>query len=83
MKNVLLVLVASLPWILGFNPSNAAVKGNVAKSYGIKLQFVDRDCKDFSSHKQAQKFYVAAGGPVRDPHHLDQDRDGKACEMLP
>ncbi len=43
----------------------------------------DRDCGDFSTHAEAQAFFEAAGGPDRDPHKLDGDRDGIACESLP
>lgn len=42
----------------------------------------DRDCSDFSSHAEAQRFFEAAGGPKRDPHRLDGDNDGVACETL-
>ncbi|WP_430786557.1 thermonuclease family protein [Virgibacillus flavescens] len=43
----------------------------------------DRDCGDFSTHEQAQNFYVAAGGPENDPHRLDRDGEGSACDSLP
>jgi micrococcal nuclease len=43
----------------------------------------DRDCGDFSTHAEAQAFFEAAGGPVSDPHRLDRDSDGIACEDLP
>jgi competence protein ComEC len=43
----------------------------------------DRDCGDFATHAEAQAFFVAAGGPGRDPHRLDGDHDGVACESLP
>ena len=43
----------------------------------------DRDCPDFFTQREAQDFYLAAGGPTRDPHRLDRDRDGFACEALP
>lgn len=43
----------------------------------------DRDCADFATQAEAQEFYIAAGGPERDPHGLDHDRDGIACEALP
>lgn len=43
----------------------------------------DRDCSDFSNQKQAQEFFVKKGGPSKDPHRLDGDRDGVACEALP
>jgi hypothetical protein len=42
----------------------------------------DRDCSDFSTWRAAQKFYKRHGGPRRDPHRLDADRDGIACESL-
>jgi hypothetical protein len=43
----------------------------------------DRDCSDFGTHADAQAFFVAAGGPASDPHQLDGDYDGIACERLP
>lgn len=43
----------------------------------------DRDCSDFETHAEAQRFFVAAGGPASDPHRLDSDGDGIACESLP
>ena len=44
--------------------------------------FVDRDCSDFSTHRQAQRFFERHH-PRRDPHRLDADHDGIACESLP
>jgi hypothetical protein len=43
----------------------------------------DRDCGSFKTHEEAQAFFIAAGGPERDPHRLDGDNDGIACESLP
>jgi micrococcal nuclease len=43
----------------------------------------DRDCPDFTSQGQAQCLFIAAGGPSRDPHRLDADNDGIACEANP
>ena len=40
----------------------------------------DKDCGDFSSQAEAQAFYEAAGGPAQDPHRLDGEGDGVACE---
>jgi hypothetical protein len=42
----------------------------------------DKDCADFRTWKQAQRFYKKQGGPKKDPHRLDADRDGIACEDL-
>ena len=39
----------------------------------------DRDCADFATQAQAQAFFQQAG--PGDPHGLDQDRDGRACEL--
>lgn len=39
----------------------------------------DRDCSDFSSAADAQRFFLARGGPARDAHALDPDGDGLAC----
>jgi excalibur calcium-binding domain-containing protein len=44
--------------------------------------FVDRDCSDFSTQRQAQHFFETHH-PRRDPHRLDADHDGIACESLP
>ena len=41
----------------------------------------DRDCSDFSTHAEAQDFFESEG--YGDPHGLDRDGDGIACETLP
>jgi endonuclease YncB( thermonuclease family) len=56
------------------------VLGLTAVSAGAGAKFVDRDCSDFSSQASAQAFFVANGGPASDPHGLDADHDGVACE---
>ena len=43
----------------------------------------DCDCGDFSTQREAQAFFIAAGGPDRDPHGLDGNNNGIACESLP
>ena len=45
--------------------------------------FADRNCGDFASWQDAQDFFLAEGGPAVDPHRLDRDGDGVACESLP
>jgi micrococcal nuclease len=42
----------------------------------------DKDCSDFSSQAEAQRYYEAKGGPAVDPDRLDGDHDGKACDSL-
>jgi hypothetical protein len=43
----------------------------------------DRDCPNFGTHEAAQAFFLAHGGPDKDPHGLDRDGNGVACEGLP
>lgn len=43
----------------------------------------DRDCPDFSTQREAQRFFESQGGPASDPHNLDRDKDGVVCETLP
>ncbi|WP_210503335.1 thermonuclease family protein [Nocardioides xinjiangensis] len=45
--------------------------------------FYDRDCSDFPSQAAAQNFFLANGGPRNDPHRLDDEGDGIACESNP
>jgi micrococcal nuclease len=42
----------------------------------------DRDCGDFATWKEANDFFIAAGGPTFDPHRLDGDHDGVPCQSL-
>ena len=44
----------------------------------------DRDCSDFRSRRQAQRYFERqGGGRGRNVDRLDSDRDGRACESLP
>ena len=43
----------------------------------------DMDCADFATQKAAQTFFLNHGGPSSDPHRLDYDGDGIACESNP
>jgi hypothetical protein len=42
----------------------------------------DKDCADFKTQKKAQKFFKKHK-PKKDPHGLDADNDGVACESNP
>lgn len=70
--------------------ANSATAGRNQRSYfsadfarDVKLQpgVRDKDCSDFSTHAQAQAFFKSQG--PGDPHRLDGDGDGSACETLP
>jgi len=41
----------------------------------------DQECSDFNTHRQAQAFFERH--QPGDPHRLDGDGDGQACESLP
>ena len=43
----------------------------------------DRNCSDFDTWAEAQAFFESEGGPDSDPHRLDRDSDGIACQSLP
>lgn len=43
---------------------------------------IDKDCSDFDTQAQAQNFFLN-NDPASDPHLLDADGDGIACETLP
>jgi hypothetical protein len=44
---------------------------------------IDHDCPDFATQEDAQLFYIANGGSEDDPHDLDRDGDGMACDWNP
>ncbi|MGY2703330.1 endonuclease YncB(thermonuclease family) [Nocardioides sp. HB32] len=60
-------------------PAAAAAVGG-ARVAGL---VADRDCGDFATQAAAQHFFLDQGGPQRDPHGLDADGDGIACESNP
>jgi endonuclease YncB( thermonuclease family) len=57
--------------------------GGLTSVAGPAHAMVDKDCGDFATQAEAQAFYLANGGPAADPHRLDAERDGVACETLP
>ena len=59
--------------------ASVAVGGAALPAHAV----ADRDCGDFASQKAAQVFYLNAGGPRIDPHRLDSEGDGIACESNP
>ncbi|MFP3358124.1 excalibur calcium-binding domain-containing protein [Planococcus sp. SIMBA_143] len=45
-------------------------------------EHVDKDCGDFSSHEEVMEFWYTNGySAENDPHDLDRDNDGLACEV--
>ena len=64
-------------------PQIAPVASTSEAGAQSEVAFVDFNCSDFTTWREAQDFYVAEGGPSEDPHQLDRDGDGTACQSLP
>jgi Excalibur calcium-binding domain len=54
---------------------------DLAVDYPVLLASGDLNCKDFATQADAQTSLDSSGGA--DPHGLDRDNDGLACEDLP
>lgn len=66
-------------------PRVAVVAGVLACGAALPLTGTafaqDRDCADFATRSEAQEFFGNQGSS--DPHRLDADNDGEACEDRP
>ncbi len=91
MKNTLIAGGVVLAGILGVmtlsggNPEPNKLQLQEDTDYSTERsyeEFGDRDCGDFSSQAEAQRFFESDGGPSYDPHGLDRDKDGIACESI-
>ncbi len=49
------------------------------RSNPLRWRRSESACAQFGSQDLAQEAFLAAGGPERDPNHLDPDGDGFAC----
>lgn len=65
---------------VGQRTASAVGKQNYARTPQSVASADSRNCSDFSNSGQAQKVFLALGGPISDPHNLDADGDGFACE---
>ena len=74
------VACESLPGSPGEDPEPPSIDADTSPETPA---FVDRNCSDFTTWKDAQDFYLSQGGPESDPHRLDRNGDGVACESLP
>jgi endonuclease YncB( thermonuclease family) len=64
-------------------PAVAVVLGAGTVLAATPAHAYDKDCGDFASQKSAQIFFLNNGGPLSDPHGLDSEGDGIACESNP
>lgn len=54
----------------------------VTGASGASAEVNDKDCGDFSSHQEVMQFWYSNGySAINDPHRLDGDGDGLACEV--
>ena len=58
------------------------VLGVFAARMAVAQDVPEPGCYDFDSQEEAQEFFEDQGGPDEDPHGLDSDHDGVACEGL-
>ena len=84
-KNILISIIIGGAIIVGGYIVFGSKKNSNSKtpSLGIEKINEDKDCGDFRTQHEAQAFFEANGGPNRDPHNLDRDKDSHACESLP
>lgn len=64
-------------WKLPWDTRSMAEQTEMARNY----EGEDRDCSDFDTQPAAQQFYDSQ--TPGDPHSLDEDGDGEACDHLP
>lgn len=69
-------------WDACGNEAVPSIEGNSGETVKGTQVVGDRDCTDFKTQKEAQAFFISQGGPASDPHKLDRDKDGVACESL-
>jgi len=76
-----------MPWDYrsGERPSSSSTSAGSGSSRGSSAssstqQQGDLDCSDFATQAQAQRVLESQPG---DPHRLDGNGDGEACESLP
>lgn len=67
-------------YAFGLQGAYSVGKGRRRAYYTI---FIDRNCADFRTQREAQVFFDGAKtASKRDPHRLDPDNDGRACQTL-
>ena len=64
------------PWDWRHGESTSGSSGKSGRQNKVQ----DKDCSDFSTQAEAQRFFDTHG--PGDPHRLDADGDGVACEGL-
>ena len=80
-----LAMVGLAVYLVGIPDALAPLSPAQTNSHEFKFApavfSVDRDCNYFRTQAEAQAFFQQAG--AGDPHHLDDDGDGIACDLNP
>jgi len=77
-----LVLAPTAPADSGHAKRERADRASRLAEFDRDSRLADRDCADFDTQNEAQQFFENHN-PQQDPHNLDADNDGIACEDLP
>lgn len=72
--------LSGVPTYVGARTGQSVGQRTYSRGTAVPISGTDKNCSDFPSAAAAQRFFLAAGGPHRDPHGLDGDGDGNACE---
>jgi len=79
-KPYVLPTATQIPYTPPVQNNVAPVANTGSSGGGSSYTGGDKDCGDFATHAEAQAFFISQGGPSSDPHRLDADNDGSACE---
>lgn len=69
------------PWDWRNGERASSTRSNRSRSSGTSSRQGDQNCSDFDTQREAQAFFERH--QPGDPHRLDGDNDGVACESLP
>jgi hypothetical protein len=74
-------VAASGPNIVAYALSQTHPVGTrvYSRAHPLRWQRWEQACLQYRNQDLAQEAFLAAGGPDRDPNHLDPDGDGYAC----
>ena len=67
-------------WYIGQRTASEVGTTRYARGSGSGGSGGGSDCSSFASAAEAQRYFLLNGGPSNDPHNLDGDGDGYACE---
>jgi hypothetical protein len=66
-------------FVYALSTQHAVGQARYNRNHPLRWRRWEAACAQFGSQDLAQEAFLAAGGPERDPNHLDPDGDGFAC----